>query len=126
MNVMLVLVYGVLISLGPVVASIPFGFVRGFKQARGVPVAEKPSGSVQALEWLLEGAAVIAVTASLGAREPPVLLHALTAYMLAGSLTYALDVRFFKMSIREFLCRIAVGVGVCLPFGLWVASYASA
>lgn len=123
MNPTLVLVYGVLIFLATVVASIPFGFVQGFTKARGAPLSERTLGLLKFPEYALEAMAAILVIASLGARQPnELLLHAVSAALVSLLITFVVEVRSRLMPLREFWLRIAIGLGVCIPIGLFIGS----
>ncbi len=127
MDQVVVLLYGVLIFMGTVVASIPFGIVRGFKQARGIPVPEHASLRLRMFEWLLEACAVILVTADLGARRSTdALLHALAAYLVASLISFVLEVRSLRMPPREFVWRMLLGLVICLPAGLSIGLVSNA
>ena len=123
MNPALVLVYGSLIFLATVVASIPFGFVQGFTKARGAPLTERTLALLKFPEYVVEIVVVILVIANLGARHPEkLLLHAVFAALVSFLITFVVEVRSGLMPLREFWLRILIGLGVCVPIGLFIIS----
>jgi hypothetical protein len=123
MNLTLVLVYGALIFLATVVASIPFGFVQGFTKARGAPLTDRTLALLKFPEYVVEAVAVILVIANLGARQPEeLLLHAVLAALISFFITFVVEVRSRLMPLREFWLRTVIGLGVCVPIGLFIGS----
>jgi len=123
MNLTLVIIYGTLVFLATVAASIPFGFVDGFTSASGEPLSGTTLALLKYSEYATELIAVVLVLAHLSARqlnEPS--LQAASAILFGGIITYFIEVRKKLISHREFKIRILLGLIVCVPLGVFVGS----
>ena len=107
-------------------AAFPFGFVKGFQEARGNPLSENTLVLMKRFEWGLEALTVIAITTLMSLREPEIAVKsAIYAYITATIISYILDVCVFHSTMKEFVLRTVIGFLGCLPLGLLVASYAN-
>ncbi|MTW09376.1 hypothetical protein GM658_02080 [Pseudoduganella eburnea] len=123
MNLTLVIIYGTLVFLATVVASIPFGFVDGFTTASGEPLSERTLALLKYPEYATELIAVVLVLVHLSARqlnEPS--LQAASAILFGAIITYFIEVRKKLISHREFTIRILLGLTVCVPIGVFAGS----
>ena len=76
------------------------------------------------LEWGLEFVFAIGVTAAMSAKNSQNALKlGLLSYTLASLISYLLDVKLFRGTLREFFIRFGIAYLICLPTGMLLASY---
>jgi hypothetical protein len=124
MTALLPCTFGVLIFLGINVASFPFGFIDGYKKARGYPSTEYSTFWLRKCEYLLEFSITILLLANISHKNPTLsLINTLISLLIANVICYIFDVLVLKQPSREFFLRGLVSFFVCLPLGLFFGTY---
>ena len=122
MQVATAIIYGLLVFFATVLASIPIGILEGAYKARGTALSAGRRMALQWTEYLFELSAVVAVLSHLYARlSVNALPNALVAVLLAGLLSYVIEVRMLRMHMKELVIRVLVALAVCIPLGAYIA-----